>query len=81
MKCQNPFCGKNIVFLFFFFFFFRENRYSISCTMSPRKQVLTCQNLFSGINKKNIINLSSSELAQRVIKVKAPFKIVTRAVG
>ena len=31
---------------------------------------MKCQNLFSGKNKKNIINLSSAELAQRVVKVK-----------
>ena len=32
---------------------------------------MKCQNLFSGKSKKNIINLSSSELAQRVVKVKS----------
>ena len=31
---------------------------------------MKCQILFSGRNKKNIINLSSAELAQRVISVK-----------
>ena len=31
---------------------------------------MTCQILFSGKNKKNIINLSSAENAQRVVKVK-----------
>ena len=32
---------------------------------------MKCQNLFSGKkNKKNIINLLSAELAQRVVKVK-----------
>ena len=30
---------------------------------------MKCQNLFSGKNKKNIINLSSAELAQGVVKV------------
>ena len=29
-----------------------------------------CEILFSGINKNNIINLSSAELAKRVVKVK-----------
>ena len=29
---------------------------------------MKCQSLFSGLNKKNIINLSSAELAQRVVK-------------
>ena len=46
----------------------------------PRKQDLTfhaieticmkCPVLFFGKNKKNIINLSSAEFAQRVVKVK-----------
>ena len=31
---------------------------------------MKCQILFSGKNKKNIINLSSAELAKRVVKVK-----------
>ena len=31
---------------------------------------MECQILFSGKNKKNIINLSSAENAQRVVKVK-----------
>ena len=31
---------------------------------------MKCQILFSGKNKKNIINLSSVENAQRVVKVK-----------
>ena len=30
---------------------------------------MKCQILFSGKNKKNIINLSSAENAQRVVKV------------
>ena len=29
-------------------------------------------NLFSGKNKKNVINFSSAELAQRVLKVNSP---------
>ena len=31
---------------------------------------MKCQNLFSGKSKKNITNLSSAELAKRVVKVK-----------
>ena len=31
---------------------------------------MKCQILFSGKNKKNVINLSSAENAQRVVKVK-----------
>ena len=34
---------------------------------------MKCQILFSGKNKKNIINLSSAENAQRVVKVKRIF--------
>ena len=30
---------------------------------------MKCQNLFPGKNKKNIVNLSSAELAARVVKV------------
>ena len=30
---------------------------------------MKCQNLFSGKNKKNIINLPSAKFAQRVVKV------------
>ena len=30
---------------------------------------MKCQNLFSGKSKKNITNLSSAELAKRVVKV------------
>ena len=35
---------------------------------------MKCQILFSGKNKKNIINLSSAENAQRVVKVKLNLK-------
>ena len=34
---------------------------------------MKCQILFSGKNKKNIINLPSAENAQRVVKVKTSF--------
>ena len=38
--------------------------------MSPKETIcMKCQILFSGKNKKNIINLSSAENAQRVVKV------------
>ena len=40
---------------------------------------MKCQNLFSGKNKINIINLSS-ELAQRVVKVKKA-KMITSVTG
>ena len=35
---------------------------------------MKCQILFSGKIRKNILNLSSAELAQRVVKVKIPLK-------
>ena len=35
---------------------------------------MKCQVLFSGENKKNIINLSSAELDKRVVKVKILIK-------
>ena len=35
---------------------------------------MKCQILFSGKNKKNIINLSSAENAQRVVKVKTKIR-------
>ena len=37
---------------------------------------MKCQILFSGKNKKNIINLSSAENAQRVVKVKKGANLV-----
>ena len=36
---------------------------------------MKCQILFSGKTKKSIVNLSSAENAQRMVKVKAPSKI------
>ena len=36
---------------------------------------MKCQILFSGKNKKNIINLLSAENAQRVVKVKGQFYV------
>ena len=39
---------------------------------------MKCQILFSGKNKKNIINLSSAENAQRVVKIKLPLDIIGR---
>ena len=36
---------------------------------------MKCQILFTGKNKKSIINLSSAENAQRVVKVNTSFSI------
>ena len=67
------------------FLIFRENRFDISCKLSAALATICkkCQNPFSiGDNllkcqtcflrkiRKNIIGLSSAELAQRVVKVK-----------
>ena len=58
-------------FEIFFFLILQKTGFDISCKLSPMKIIcMQCQILFSGKNKKNIINLSSAELAQRVVKVK-----------
>ena len=55
----------------YFFVFFSETGVDISCKLSPIETVcMKFQILFSGKNKKNIISLSSAELAHRVVKVK-----------
>ena len=46
-------------------------RFDISCKFSPVETLcMKCWILFSGKNKKNIINLLSVELAKSVVKVK-----------
>ena len=37
---------------------------------------MKCQILFSGKNKKNIINLSSAENAQRAVKVNSSWTVI-----
>ena len=49
----------------FFLFFFSENIFIFK--LSP---YMKCQSLFSGNDKKNIINLSFAEFARTVVKVK-----------
>ena len=44
--------------------------------MTFHAKCMKCQNPFPGKNKENIINLSSAEFAQRVVKVKVSFRIV-----
>ena len=42
-----------------------------SCKLSPGETIcMNCQILLSGKNKKNVTNILSAELAQRVVKVK-----------
>ena len=44
--------------------------FDISCKLSPEETIcIKCQNLFSVKLRNNIANLSSAELAQRVVKV------------
>ena len=50
-----------------FSLFSQKTGFDISCKLSPKETIcMKCQILFSGKNKKNIINLSSAENAQRV---------------
>ena len=58
------FSGDDI--LTFFFYLFQKIRFDSSCTLSTMEK---CHILFSGKIKKNIINLSSAEFVQRVVKV------------
>ena len=37
---------------------------------------MKCQSLFSGENKKNLINVSSAESAHSMINVKVQFKVI-----
>ena len=52
----------------YFSYFSQEKGFDISCKLSPLETIfMKCQILFSGKYKKNIINLSSAELAKRVV--------------
>ena len=54
-----------------FFLFFPENGFWNFMHLFPMETIfMKFQNPFSGENKKNINNVSSAELAQRVEKVK-----------
>ena len=54
----------------YFSYFSQKTGFDISCKLSLIETIcMKYQILFYGENKKNIINLSSAELAQRVIKV------------
>ena len=50
----------------YFSYFSQKTGFNISRKLTSMK----CQNPFSEKNKKNIINLSSAELALRVLKIK-----------
>ena len=50
--------------------FSQNTGFDISCKLSLMETIcMKCQILFSEKNKKNIINLSSAELAKRVVMV------------
>ena len=65
--------------LIYFSYFFQKIRFDmekirfdISCKLSPKVTIcMQCQILFSGENKKNMINLSSAEFGHRIVKVNA----------
>ena len=65
----------------YFEIFFPENKIWHFMQLSPKETIcMKCHMLFSGKNKKNIINLSiklSAENVQRVVKVKETFAIVS----
>ena len=58
-------------FEIYFSNFSQQTGFDISCKLSPKETIcIKCQILFSGKNKKNFINSSSAENAQRGVKVK-----------
>ena len=53
-----------------FQYFSPKTDFDISCALSPIETIgMKCQIVFSRKNKKNIINLWSTELAQREVNV------------
>ena len=67
-KCSQvyPLCSLNVNF------FFQKKGFVMSHKLSHLHEGQSLE-LFSGNDKKNISNLSSAELAQRVVKVKLTF--------
>ena len=53
----------------YFSYFSQKTGFDISCKLSETI-CMKYQTLFSGKKKKNITNLSSAELAKRVVKIK-----------
>ena len=51
-----------------FFLYFSENRFLIKTIC------MKCQILFKGQNKTNVTNLSTAELAERVVRIKISLK-------
>ena len=60
----------------FFFLFFSDFFIFLFFSEKPPEETtcMKCQRLFSGKNKKNIINLASAEFAHRVLKVNFQWK-------
>ena len=59
-----------------FFLFSQKTGFDISCKLSQMETIcMNGQILFSGKNKKNIINLLSAELAQRLTMVNLTLKM------
>ena len=62
----------------YFSYFSQKTGFDISCILSPMETIcMKCQILMSGNNKKNVTNLSSAEVAQRVpvVKITCPLTI------
>ena len=54
----------------YFCYFAQKTGFDSSCKLSTMETIcMECRILFSGKDKKNITNLSSAEIAQRVVKV------------
>ena len=74
-----PWVKKSADILIFFSYFPRKTGFDISFKLSPLGTIcMRCQILSSGKNKKNITNLSSVELSQRMVMVKYIFSKITR---
>ena len=68
----DKFSADDLLKLKYFSYFSQKTDFDISCKLSPVETIcMKCQILFSG---KTIINLSSAELAQGVVKVKETSK-------
>ena len=56
----------------YFSYIYQKTGFDISCKLSPPETIcLKCLTCFLRKNKKSIINLSSAEVAHRVVKIKA----------
>ena len=71
VKHQNIISSSSRLHFENIFFFPQKTGFDISCKLFPKKTIcMKCQSLFSGWNMKNVINLSSAPLAQKVVKIK-----------